>query len=87
MLVFMSSVEKDLNEIQERAKKLQKLIEYHNYLYHVLNQPEISDSEFDALLHELVEIESKYPETCSLDSPTQRIGAAPLKEFPHKEFF
>lgn len=81
MLVFMSPYEKDITYIQRRADELRKLIEHHNYLYHVLNKPEISDSEFDQLFRELIEIELKYPEIRSLDSPTQRIGGMPFKEF------
>lgn len=53
----------------------------HNYLYHVLDSPEIPDAEYDRLLRELQELEDKYPELVTDDSPTQRIGAAPISAF------
>jgi len=60
---------------------LRKKIHYHNYRYYVLNEPEISDAEYDRLFKELEELESKYPELVTPDSPTQRVGANPLEEF------
>lgn len=57
------------------------LIERHNYLYYVLDQPEISDAEYDRLFDELKEIEDKHPELAAPDSPTRRVGAEPLAEF------
>jgi len=60
---------------------LRKKIHYHNYRYYVLNEPEISDAEYDRLFKELDELESKYPELVTPDSPTQRVGANPLEEF------
>lgn len=71
----------DKEKIKKRIEELRKLIEYHNYRYYVLDSPEISDSEYDKLFKELVELEEKYPEFKSLVSPTQRVGAPPLKEF------
>jgi len=68
-------------QIVKRAEWLRREIERHNYLYYVLDQPEISDAEYDALFRELQDIESKYPELVTPDSPTQRIGAEPLAEF------
>lgn len=70
-----------LEEARRRAEELRKIIEYHNYRYYVLDQPEISDSEYDKLFKELVEIETKFPELITKDSPTQRIGGAVAKEF------
>ncbi|HVN71960.1 MAG TPA: NAD-dependent DNA ligase LigA [Desulfomonilia bacterium] len=67
--------------IKERVEQLHKSIEKHNYLYYTLDSPEISDYEYDKLMRELIEIEQKYPELATPDSPTQRVGAAPLKEF------
>ncbi|MGH8003564.1 MAG: NAD-dependent DNA ligase LigA, partial [Limisphaerales bacterium] len=64
-----------------RAEKLRELVNYHNYRYHVLDSPEISDAEFDRLFDELVELEKKHPELVSSDSPTQRVGAEPADEF------
>jgi DNA ligase (NAD+) len=68
-------------EIEQRARELRELIEYHNRLYYVYDSPVISDTEFDMLFRELVDLENKYPELRTPDSPTQRIGAEPLKEF------
>jgi DNA ligase (NAD+) len=69
----------------ERAAELRRQIEHHNYLYYVLDQPEISDSEWDRLFRELQDLEERYPELRTPDSPTHRIGAPPLKEFtPHR---
>ncbi|HTQ08778.1 MAG TPA: hypothetical protein VMI31_01780, partial [Fimbriimonadaceae bacterium] len=65
-----------------RAEELRKLIEHHNYLYYVLDSPQIGDSEWDKLLRELQEIEAANPELRTPDSPTQRVGAAPVSGFP-----
>ena len=73
-------------EVLERIKKLREEINYHNYRYYVLDSPVISDEEYDALMHELKELEERYPETITPDSPTQRIGAPPSEKFrtvPH----
>jgi DNA ligase (NAD+) len=73
--------------VPDRVKKeiddLRQKINYHNYRYYVLNQPEISDFEFDKLMEKLEEIEEKYPETRDPNSPTQRVGGEPLVEFSH----
>ena len=71
----------DKKEIRARIEKLRKVINYHRYLYHVLDKPEISDEALDSLKKELFDLEQKYPEFVTLDSPTQRIGGQPLKEF------
>lgn len=68
-------------EIQERVEKLREEIRRYDYHYYVLNQPLISDAEYDKLFHELVELEAKYPELVTPDSPTQRVGAPPAEEF------
>ncbi|RLB01889.1 MAG: DNA ligase (NAD(+)) LigA, partial [Deltaproteobacteria bacterium] len=68
-------------EIRERVQRLRKEIEYHNYRYYVLNDPVISDPEYDALMRELEELERQYPELITPNSPTQRVGAPPLEEF------
>ena len=68
-------------EIKSRIEELRNKIHYHNYRYYVLNDPEISDAEYDQLMRELEALESKYPEFITPDSPTQRIGAEPLEEF------
>jgi DNA ligase (NAD+) len=71
----------DLLQAQGRAQELRRQIEHHNYLYYVLDAPEISDQEYDALLRELQELENEYPSLVTPDSPTQRVGAEPLKAF------
>lgn len=69
------------SEIVERIHRLRDEINYHNYRYHVLDNPVISDAEFDGLMHELQDLEARYPETVTTDSPTQRIGAPPAAKF------
>ena len=69
------------SEILKRIEQLREEINYHNYLYYVLDQPVITDADYDALMRELKEIEDKYPETVTPDSPTQRIGAPPSEKF------
>src|SRR5919197_5976920 len=64
-----------------RAEKLRELINYHNFCYHTLDAPEISDAEFDALFKELQAIEAKHPELVTPDSPSQRVGAARSSAF------
>ena len=66
---------------RRRAEELRKEINYHNYRYYVLDQPVISDAQYDKLLRELQEIEQSHPELITPDSPTQRVGAAPLAAF------
>jgi DNA ligase, NAD-dependent len=68
-------------EVVERVAQLREIIHYHNYRYFVLDDPEISDAEYDQLMRELVELEAAYPELVTPDSPTQRVGAAPLEAF------
>ena len=67
--------------VKQYIADLRKKIHYHNYRYYVLNEPEISDAEYDRLFKELEEFESKYPELVTPDSPTQRVGAKPLEAF------
>ena len=64
-----------------RLSELRQLINYHNYRYHVLDDPVISDYEFDRLLAELKKIEEEHPEWITTDSPTQRAGSRPLEKF------
>lgn len=68
-------------EIKKRIEKLIEEINYHNYRYYVLDSPEITDAEYDRMFRELLELERKYPEFVLPHSPTQRVGAPPLKEF------
>lgn len=67
--------------IIERLKKLKEILDKHRYLYYVLDKPEISDEAYDSLYRELIDIESKHPELITPDSPSQRVGDEPLKEF------
>ncbi len=68
-------------EAKNRIEKLKQVINYHRYLYHVLDRQKISDEEFDALKHELHKLEQQYPEFITPDSPTQRVGGEPLDKF------
>jgi len=72
-------------EAKLRIEKLKKVINHHRYLYHVLDRQEISDAALDSLKHELYQLEEKFPEFIASDSPTQRIGGEPLKEFAKVE--
>jgi DNA ligase (NAD+) len=65
----------------KRAEKLRDLIEYHNRKYYIDDEPEISDREFDQLLDELKSIEVKHPELVTPDSPTQKVGGEPIRQF------
>jgi DNA ligase (NAD+) len=67
---------------EERAAELRRELEHHNHRYYVLDDPEISDAEYDALLNELRDLEAEHPELRTPDSPTQRVGAEPLDKFP-----
>jgi DNA ligase (NAD+) len=64
-----------------RIAELRRLIEHHNYRYHVLDDPEIPDSAYDALFDELAALEGEHPDLVTADSPTQRVGAAPAPGF------
>jgi DNA ligase (NAD+) len=66
---------------EQRAEELRELLAHHNHLYYVLDDPQIGDDEYDALLDELRVLEKEYPELATADSPTQRVGAAPLEQF------
>ena len=64
-----------------RAAQLREQLNYHNYRYYVLDDPEIPDAEYDRLLRELQDLEEKHPNLVTPDSPTQRVGAEPVAEF------
>ena len=70
---------------RQRAELLRQVLRYHSYRYHVLDDPEISDAEYDALMVELKELEAAHPELVTPDSPTQRVGAEPLLGFEKVE--
>lgn len=71
----------DKKQARERVEKLKKEIWKHNYAYHVSDAPEISDAAFDSLKNELKELEYKFPEFITSDSPTQRVSGKPLDKF------
>ena len=66
----------------ERIAELRRLIRHHEECYYILNAPEISDEEFDRLLHELEHLEAEYPDLVTPDSPTQRVAGRPIEAFP-----
>src|ERR687892_205509 len=68
-------------QVAARAKELREAIDFHSYRYHVLDDPEIADAEYDALVGELMEIEEAHPDLVTPDSPTQRVGAPPSDLF------
>ncbi len=71
----------DLAQTKEKIAKLKAEIDRHNYLYYVLDSPEIGDTEYDQLMTELKKLEKRYPQFLTPDSPTQRVGAAPVEAF------
>jgi len=73
--------EMDTNTAIKRIEELRALIDYHNQRYYQLDDPEISDVEYDCLMKELINIEQKFPDIDVSASPTQRVGAAPLEKF------
>jgi DNA ligase (NAD+) len=66
---------------RQRAQALREQLHEHNYRYYVLDDPTVSDAQYDALLRELQTLERQYPELLTADSPTQRVGAPPVKAF------
>ena len=73
------------SRVEAEASSLRDELNRHNHLYHVLNRPEISDAQYDALFRELREIEGTNPELVTPDSPTQRVGAEPAEGFVQAE--
>ena len=69
------------SEIIDRIRYLRETLHHHNHRYYVLDDPEISDSEYDRLMRELIQIEKDYPQLASPDSPSSRVGAPPLAKF------
>ncbi len=76
-----ASEDRERAQAKLRVEELRQLINYHAYRYYVLDEPEISDAEYDELVRELRELEERYPELVTPDSPTQRVGAAPAELF------
>ncbi len=71
----------EMDRVQSEINSLREEINRHNYLYYVLDSPEISDAEYDALMQRLRRLEEEYPQLVTPDSPTQRVGGAPLSAF------
>lgn len=71
----------ELDQARQRIEHLRRDIERHNYSYYVLDDPQISDAEYDALFLELLQLESRFPQLTDADSPTQRVGGVALKQF------
>lgn len=71
----------NFEQAQEKIIKLREEIEKHNYHYYVLDQPLISDSNYDLLMQELISIEEQFPQLKTSDSPSQRVGGKPLEKF------
>ena len=67
--------------IQQQIDDLRKTLRHHEYQYHVLDDPQIPDSDYDRLFHQLKALEQQHPDLVTADSPTQRVGARPLSEF------
>ena len=83
-LTRCGSLKRDMksdSDIVSHIRSLREKINYHNHRYYVLDDPELSDAAFDRLFRELEDLEKQHPELLSSDSPTQRVGAAPLKTF------
>ena len=72
-------------DIESRLRQLRDQIRHHENCYYVLNAPEISDEQFDALLHELERLEAEHPDLVTSDSPTQRVAGTPTANFPTVE--
>ncbi len=68
--------------VKKRVNTLRQDLNHHNYRYYVLDDPEVSDAHYDELMRELRQLEEAHPEMVTSDSPTQRVGAAPLESFP-----
>lgn len=70
-----------MEELRQRIEQLRGELRYHNYRYYILDDPSISDQEYDSLMRELIELEAKHPELITADSPTQRVGHTPSAKF------
>ena len=68
-------------ETEQKIARLREAIEQHNYAYYVLDDPRVPDAEYDRLMRQLGSLEKSHPELITPDSPTQRVGATPIKEF------
>src|SRR5919108_4026428 len=68
-------------EAERQIEQLRQQLHHHNYRYYVLDDPQITDAEYDQLMRRLQELEAAFPDLIKPDSPTQRVGATPLEEF------
>ncbi|MCU9614307.1 NAD-dependent DNA ligase LigA [Caldibacillus lycopersici] len=75
----------DVLEAEKRVKELHKLLNQYNYEYHILDKPSVPDAEYDRLLHELIALETEYPNLKTSSSPTQRVGGQVLEGFTKVE--
>jgi DNA ligase (NAD+) len=75
------TLERDLAKAKVRVEELRERLNFHSYRYHVLDDPEVSDAEYDELMNELRGLEERFPELVTPDSPTQRVGATPTDLF------
>ncbi len=71
----------DIEAVKKKVEELRQLLERHNYLYYVRNEPEITDLQYDLLMNELERIEKEYPDILDINSPTQRVGGESLEGF------
>ncbi len=71
----------DTQQVMQRIKELRRLVEYHNYRYYILDDPEITDPEYDMLFNELVSLEKKHPQFDHPASPTKKVGGDPAPAF------
>jgi DNA ligase (NAD+) len=76
-----TKAEADLSTARLEVEELRSTINHHNYRYHVLDAPEVSDADYDKLMRELQALEERFPELITPDSPTQRVGAPPSELF------
>src|SRR4051794_18880952 len=67
-------------KVEARVRELREQIEQHNYKYYVLDDPTVSDAQYDRLMNELKELEAKHPQLISPESPTQRVGVSPVSD-------
>ena len=67
--------------VQKKIESLREKIRHHEYLYYVLDNPELTDADFDKLMNELKRLEAEHPELITPDSPTQRVGGKPREGF------
>lgn len=80
----MDKVE-DKGQARQEIARLSERLHHHNYQYYALDNPEITDQEYDRLLRQLQQLEARYPDLKSADSPSQRVGVAPLESFSPAE--